>query len=138
MKNLVLALLLLVLTSLSFSTAKIEALPLMDTPQDAALDQCPDQDVWVYVKHPAHEIGEKYCRVIVHIPKRTLEGDFYNCPAQDTKAVGKGVIGFKFFAGYHVVTIEKGLLNNTKNYTTRPPRAIEVPANNRNTWHVKK
>ena len=67
-----------------------------------------------------------------------IQGDFENCPAENTEVFGKGRVGFSGFAGYHVVTIKKGLLNDSKNYTTRPPRKIKVPANNFDTWHVSK
>ena len=125
MKRLILALLLTVLIGFSFVEAATSETSL-----------CLDQDVWVYVKHsdPWHTT----CTVVVHIPKHSLEGDFENCPAQDTKMFGKGRVGFSGFAGYHVVTIKKGLLNDAKNYTTKPPRKIKVPANNVNTWHVGK
>ncbi len=118
------ALLLVVLIAFSFVEAASETSP------------CLDQDVWVYIKHT--DLWTGTYTVVVSIPKHSLEGDFDNCPAEDTKLLGKGRIGFSKFAGYHVVTIKKGLLNDSKNYTTKPPRKIEVPQNNYNTWHVNK
>ena len=127
MKILVLALMLVILTSLSFT----------GTAADVGIkNPCLDQDVWVYVRHS--DPFETTCTVIVHVPKHSLEGDLQNCPAQDTKLVGQGRLGFSGFAGFHIVTIKKGLLNSPKNYTTRAPRKIKVPANNFNTWHVSK
>ena len=102
------------------------------------IDTCPDQDVWVYVKHSPHDIGDPYVVVVVPIPKRTLVADFENCPAEDTEFLGQGRIAMMGFAGFHVVTVKKGLLNNTNNYTTKAPIDIKVPANNVNAWHVKK
>ncbi len=125
MRRLILALLLVVLIGFSF----VEAAP-------SEISLCLDQDVWVYVTHP--DPWTATCTVVVYIPKHSLQGDFENCPAEDTKVFGKGRVGFSGFAGYHVVTIKKGLLNDSKNYTTRPPRKIKVPANNFNTWHVSK
>ena len=125
MKRLMLILLLTVLIGFSFiGLAASETSP------------CLDQDVWVYVKHT--DPWEATCTVVVHVPKHSLQGDLENCPAEDTKVVGKGRVGFSGFAGYHIVTIKKGLLNSPKNYTTRAPRKIKVPANNFNTWHVNK
>lgn len=97
---------------------------------------CPDQDVWVYIKHP--DPWHETCVVVVHIPKHSLTGDFKNCPAQDTKVVGQGRIGLSKFAGMHVVVLKKGTLNERKNYTTKPPRKIKIPENNVNTWHADK
>lgn len=99
---------------------------------------CLDQDVWVYVKHSGFLIPSS--TVIVHVPKHSLIGDFQNCPAQDTKAVGQGRTGSGriIFSGMYVVTLKKGALNDSKNYTTNPPRKIEVPADNMETWHVGK
>lgn len=125
MRRLILALLLIVLIGFSF----VEATASETSP-------CLDQDVWVYVKHP--DPWAKDCTVVVYVPKHSLEGDFENCPAQDTKVLGKGRVGFSGFTGYHVVTIKKGLLNYPKNFTTKPPRKIKVPENNFNTWHVSK
>jgi len=124
-KHLMLILLLTVLIGFSFTGVAA-----------SETDQCLDQDVWVYVKHS--DPWDITCTVVVHLPKHSLEGDFENCPAEDTKAFGKGRTGFSKFAGYHVVIIEKGLLNDPKNYTTKAPRKIEVPANNFDTWHVSK
>jgi hypothetical protein len=124
-RRLILALLLIVLIGFSF----VEATASETSP-------CLDQDVWVYVKHP--DPWSTDCTVVVYVPRHSLEGDFENCPAQDTKVFGKGRVGFSGFAGYHVVIIKKGLLNHPKNFTTKPPRKIKTPENNRNTWHVSK
>jgi hypothetical protein len=124
-RRLILALLLAVLIGFSF----VEAAASEPSP-------CLDQDVWVYIKHS--DPWAATCTVVVFVPKHSLAADFENCPAQDTKVFGKGRVGFSGFAGYHVVTIKKGLLNDSKNYTTKPPRKIKVPANNFNTWHVSK
>ena len=125
MKRLMLILLLTVLIGFSFiGVAASET------------NQCLDQDVWVYVKHA--DPWDITCTVVVYVPKHSLQGDFENCPAENTEVFGKGRVGFSGFAGYHVVTIKKGLLNDAKNYTTKPPRKIKVPANNVNTWHVSK
>jgi len=99
---------------------------------------CSDQDVWVYIKHT--KFYEPPSIVIVHIPKHSLIGDLSNCPAQDTTVVGEGRRGLllKQFAGMSIVTLKKGKLNDSKNYTTRPPKRIEIPANNFNVWHVSK
>ena len=125
MKTMVLISLLVILIGLSISAAK--AIP------TAPLDQCPDQDVWVYIRYTLYEIGDPSGRVVVHIPKRTLEADFKNCPSDDIKLMGKSR-----FTGFHVVTLKKGYLNNVKNYTIFPPGKTKVPGNNFNTWHVGK
>lgn len=125
MKSLVLTLLLIFLIGFNFTVATA-----------TEISPCLDQDVWVYVKHT--DPWEGTCTVVVHVPKHSLQRDFNNCPAEDTKVVGparKGMIGF---AGFHVVILKKGILNDSKNYTTRPPRRIKVPQNNFDTWHVSK
>ena len=125
MRRLILALLLAILIGFSF----VEAAASETSP-------CLDQDVWVYIKHP--DPWTETCTVVVFVPKHSLDGDFENCPTQDTKVLGKGRVGFSGFAGYHVVVIKKGLLNDSKNYTTKQPRKIKVPENYWNTWHVNK
>lgn len=125
MKRLMLALLLIVLIGFGFAEAAV-----------SETGSCLDQDVWVYVKHV--DTWGTPCTVVVHVPKHSLQGDFENCPAEDTKVLGKGRVGFSGYAGFHIVTIKKGLLNDSKNYTTRAPRKIKVPKNNYDTWHVSK
>ncbi len=128
MKSLVIALMLVIIITLnSFAFVPDETV-------DTGL--CLDQDVWVYVEHSGFWIPST--TVIVHVPKHSLVGDFQNCPAQDTKAVGQGRFGLVMYSGMYVVTLKKGALNDSKNYTTNPPRKIEVPANNIDTWHVGK
>ena len=102
------------------------------------VDVCLDQDVWVDIKHS--DPWEDTCIVIVYVPKHSLQGDFYNCPAEDTEVIGEGRKGFGLtvFDGMHVLTLPKGMLNDSSNYRTTPPRKIKVPANNRDTWHVSK
>ena len=97
---------------------------------------CLDQDVWVYIEHS--DPWEGTGTVVVQVPKHSLEGDFDNCPAEDTKAIGIGRTITNKFAGFHIVILKKGILNTSKNYTTRQPRKIKIPANNINTWHVRK
>ena len=94
---------------------------------------CLDQDVWVFVKH--RDPWDPTCTVIVHVPKHSLGGDAINCPAQDTKVVGEGRMNGQF-AGFHVVTLKKGILNNPKNYVTKKPKHIKIPANNFNLRHI--
>ena len=125
MKTLALALLLIVLIVFSFTEAAA-----------SETNPCLDQEVWVYVKHA--DPWDATCTVVVNVPKHSLQGDLNNCPAEDTKVVGKGRKGTAGFAGFHVVTLKKGMLNDSKNYTTRPPRKIKVPQNNIDTWHVSK
>ena len=137
MKKLALALLLVVLTV--FGCAELAAAPIHSTAP--VTSPCLDQDVWVYVKHVDDTLEwHPPCMVVVKIPKHSLQGDFNNCPAQDIRLVGQGRAGFgmSVFAGYHVVVIKKGYLNDPKNYTTRPPRPIKIPANNIDSWHVNK
>jgi len=124
-KRLALALLLIVLIVFSFTEAAA-----------SETSPCLDQEVWVYVKH--EDPWEATCTVVVNVPKHSLQGDLNNCPAEDTKVFGKGRKGMTGFAGFHVVILKKGMLNDSKNYTTRPPRKIKVPQNNFNTWHVSK
>lgn len=125
MKSLVLALLLIFLIGFSSTIAGA-----------AGTGPCLDQDVWVYIKHT--DPWEDTCTVVVYVPKHSLQGDFNNCPAEDTKVVGRGQKGMTGFAGFHVVILKKGVLNDSKNYTTRPPRKFKIPQNNWNTWHVNK
>ena len=99
-------------------------------------DQCPDQTVWVYIDYT--NPWEIPCTVVVEIPKHSLKGDLHNCPAQDTKVIGEGRRANEFYSGMHVVVLKKGTLNDIKNYTTRPPHKIKVPADNINTWHAEK
>ena len=82
----------------------------------------PTLDIWVYVKHKDLDYKHQPCRVIVHIPKNTLECDDKNCPAQDTKVVGEGMWSDGVSAGWHVVKIKKGALNNPKSYTFDKPK----------------
>jgi hypothetical protein len=126
--------LLMLILSLVFNGAAIanEVLPA----EVSIEDTCLDEEVWVYIKHS--DPWDITCTVIVNIPKHSLQADFENCPAVDTEMVGIGKKGITGFAGFHVVTIKKGLLNDSKNYTTKPPRKIKVPQNNTDTWHVKK
>lgn len=133
MKKLALALLLVVLTV--FGCAASTASGVATSPP-AVTSPCLDIDVWVYLKKT--EAFEPTCMVVVHVPKHSLQGDFNNCPAADTKVVGQGRLGFQTFAGMKVVTIPKGHLNNPKNYTTKAPRSIKIPADNVRTWHVNK
>jgi len=135
-KTLALALLLAVLTVFGCANATAATMGTQPINDPAVTSPCLDQDVWVYIKHD--EPFEPTCMVVAEIPKHSLEGDFENCPAQDTKVVGQGRIGFSSYAGMHVIVIPKGYLNDPKNYTTRPPKPIKVPANNVNTWHVNK
>ena len=102
----------------------------------AETSPCLDQDVWVYVKHSDPWAGTT--TVVVQVPKHSLQGDFNNCPAEDTKVIGLGRTITNKFAGFHIVILKRGILNKSKNYTTRPPRKIEIPQNNFNTWHVNK
>ena len=134
MKTLALALLLVVLTV--FGCAELAASKTPGATPVAATGPCLDHDVWVYIKKS--DAFEPTCMVVVHIPKHSLQGDFQNCPAQDTRRVGQGRYGMSTFAGMKVVTIPKGHLNNPKNYTTRAPRPIKIPADNTKTWHVNK
>ena len=140
MKILASALLLVVLTV--FGCAELSAAPTTKILQDAAVTSpCLDQDVWVYIKH-VDDTTEWHppCMVVVHIPKHSLQGDFQSCPAQDTPLVGQGRTGWGMsqYAGHHVIVLEKGYLNNPKNYTTKAPRPIKVPSDNVRTWHVSK
>lgn len=135
MKSLIVALLLVVImtfNSFAFFAENVD----MDFDNSTGL--CLDQDVWVYVEHSKFWVSAS--TVIVHVPKHSLVGDFQNCPAQDTKAVGQGRTGptLTVFSGMHVITLKKGVLNDSKNYTTRPPRKIEIKANNFDIWHVSK
>jgi len=102
------------------------------------LGPCLDEDVWVYIKHDRFFYKPSTTMVVVHVPKHSLQGDLQNCPAEDTKVLGQGRAGFNFkqFSGMHIVTLKKGKLNDSKDYTTKPPKKIEVPANNIDTWHV--
>jgi len=99
---------------------------------------CPDQDVWVYIKHsdPWH----RPCIVIVHIPKHSLLADFENAPSKDVKVMGEGRAGFGLtqFTGFHVVVLKKGFLNDPGNYTTRPPKKVKIEADNIKTWYVNR
>jgi hypothetical protein len=89
--------------------------------------------VWVFIKHK-EPLGS-ICLVVVHVPKHSLTGDINNCPAQDTKRVGMGRVRGRY-AGHHVVTLKKGILNNPKNYVIKPPKSLKIPADNFDTWHV--
>ena len=129
MKSLTLALL-LIITIVFNSFAFAPEIP--DT------NLCLDQDVWVYINN--YGFLTQPATVVVHVPKHSLRGDSENCPIKDTKVMGEGRTGpgLTVFAGMRVVTLEKGKLNDSKNYTTRAPRRIEVPDDNMNTWHVNK
>jgi hypothetical protein len=136
MKRLIMALFTVLITT--FSCSANEPLLITEVDEIEIQNPCPDEDVWVYIKHQASDDWEWHppCVVIVHIPKHTLEGDFENCPAQPTEVLGKGQSS-RGFAGMHVVELKKGHLNNPKNYTTRPPKSMDMPADNIRTWHVK-
>jgi len=132
-KSLVMALLTVIIMAFNASAvAPVHS----DIPNETS--PCLNQDVWVYVRHQG--FYEAPCIVVVHVPKYSLQGDFQNCPAEDTTVLGQGRNGpgLNNFSGMHIVTLKKGKLNNPKNYTTKPPKKIEVPANNINTWHVSK
>ena len=125
MKRLMLILLLTVIIGFSF---------IVDETSEA--NQCLDKDVWVYVKHS--DPWEDTSTVIVHVPKFSLERGSQDCPRQDTKVVGIGRTDTKEYAGFHVVILKKGALNDPKSYTTRAPRKIEIPENFFDTWYVDK
>ena len=130
MKSLILALLLVI--TVAFNSFAFIPETSVDT------GPCLDEDVWVYIKH--NGFYEPPSTVIAHIPKHSLEGDFQNCPAEDTKVVGQGRTGVMLeqFLGMRIVTLKKGKLNDSKNFTTKSPKKMKVPANNINTWHVSK
>lgn len=129
MKSLILALLLMI--TIVFNSFAF-------VPEISDTNLCLDQDVWVYINNSGFLIQPAV--VVVHIPKHSLRGNLENCPIKDTKVVGEGRTGpgLDIFAGMRVVTLQKGKLNDPKNYTTRAPKRTEVPADNMNTWHVNK
>lgn len=97
-------------------------------------DLCPDQDVWVIIKHLDVWHGEY--AVIVHVPKYSLTNDSKNCPDKDTKVAGRVMLKNGDYYGIHVVVLGKGKLNDEKGYTTNPPPNIPAPADNIRTWNV--
>ena len=148
MKLLAFSLLLFLVLSFSCvdSQQVLETTPIADVVEfetPVPQNPCLDQDVWVYLEHKNDM--DPTCLVIVYIPKYSLESDSQNCPAEDTKVIGEGRIdidkfgafpGLSTYFGMHVVVLKKGFLNNPKNYTTKPPKHIEIPANNFNIRHI--
>jgi len=113
----------------------VSNMDVMEFETPAPENPCPDQDVWLSVRH--RDDWDPTCIVIVHIPKHSLEGDDQFCPAEDTEVIGEGRVGpglSKYFS-MHVLILKKGFLNDPKNYTTKPPKKIEKPADNMNMWH---
>lgn len=106
-----------------------------DTNLDASLS-CPNRDVWAAVRYESSFDLHDGCLVLVHIPKFSLPCDGINCPSIDTKVVGEAIVDGKG-VGMHVVTIEKGYLNNPKNYRFSPPTKPKCFPDNLSIWTAK-